>query len=671
MKDAETRLFRDFVRAGSVAVLLLVGMVVDLRPAWFGIRVDAHGHGDLSVMRWLWAFEGLLTLPILLGPGRSFFTSAWSQFRKRSTSMDTLIALGTGVAWLYSTAVVIAPSLFPPGTAMPFYDAAAIVIALVLLGQWLEARARGGTGEALEALSRLQVKAVRVRREEADVEVPADEVCVGDVVIVRPGERLAVDGEIVEGGSHVDESMLTGEPLPVGKRPGDRVFGGTLNREGALALRATQVGAETALARIADAVARAQASRPPIARLVDRVSRVFVPVVMIVAVLTFMGWYTFGGELKLLYGLVTAASVLLIACPCALGLATPISLTVGLGRMAEAGILVRNGEALQAAASLDVLCIDKTGTLTEGRPRLVEAVAVKDLDATELLRVAAAAEAASEHPLASAIVEGARERGVPIVRAASFEAVAGRGVRASLNGVLVLVGRREFVLGEAATPLDAQAKRLSAEGRTLAWVSRDGELLGFVAVGDQLRKEARATVQGLRRLGLRVVLLSGDALSTATAVAREVGIDDVRAGLLPEQKLDAIRRLQAQGLEVGMAGDGINDAPALAQADVGFAVGSGADVAVAAADVTLLGGRLRALPAAIQASRRTLANIRQNLVGAFGYNVVAIVVATGALVPWLGHWGLLSPLVAGAAMSLSSVTVVSNALRLRHAEINA
>jgi P-type Cu+ transporter len=669
VRDAERRLRRDFVRAGSVAALLLVGMVVDLRPAWFGIRVDGHGHGDPNVMRWLWAFEGLLTLPILLGPGRSFFTSAWNQFRRRSTNMDTLIALGTGVAWLYSTAVVIAPSLFPPGTAMPFYDAAAIVIALVLLGQWLEARARGRTGEALEALSRLQVKAVRIRRDEAEVEVPADAVRVGDVVSVRPGERLAVDGEVVEGESHVDESMLTGEPLPVGKRPGDRVFGGTLNREGAFALRATQVGAETALARIAEAVARAQASRPPIARLVDRVSRVFVPSVMIVAVLTFMGWYTFGGELKLLYGLVTAASVLLIACPCALGLATPMSLTVGLGRMAEAGILVRNGEALQAAASLDVLCLDKTGTLTQGRPRLVEAVTVKDLGAAELLRVAGAAEAASEHPLASAIVEGARERGVPIVRAASFEAVAGRGVRASLNGVLVLVGRREFVVGEVTTPLDAQAERLSAEGRTLAWVSRDGVLLGFVAIGDQLRSEAKEAVQGLRRLGLRVILLSGDALSTATAVAREVGIDDVRAGLLPEQKLDAIRRLQAQGLEVGMAGDGINDAPALAQADVGFAVGGGADVAVAAADVTLLGGRLSALPAAIQASRRTLANIRQNLVGAFGYNVVAIVIATGALVPWLGAKALLSPLVAGVAMSLSSVTVVSNALRLRRAEI--
>ncbi|HSF03745.1 MAG TPA: HAD-IC family P-type ATPase, partial [Solirubrobacterales bacterium] len=379
MKDAETRLFRDFVRAGSVAVLLLVGMLVDLRPHWFGIRVDAHGHGDPSVMRWLWALEGLLTLPILLGPGRSFFTSAWSQFRRRSTNMDTLIALGTGVAWLYSTAVVIAPSLFPPGTAMPFYDAAAVVIALVLLGQWLEARARGRTTESLEALSRLQVKDVRVRRGDAEQEVPAEDVRVGDVVVVRPGERLAVDGVVVEGGSHVDESMLTGEPLPAGKRPGDRVFGGTLNREGALAFRATQVGAETALARIAEAVARAQASRPPIARLVDRVSRVFVPAVMVVAILTFMGWYTFGGELKLLYGLVTAASVLLIACPCALGLATPMSLTVGLGRMAEAGILVRNGEALQSAASLDVLCLDKTGTLTEGRPRLLEAVPLEDV----------------------------------------------------------------------------------------------------------------------------------------------------------------------------------------------------------------------------------------------------------------------------------------------------
>jgi len=671
VREAELRLRRDFVRAASVAALLLLGMVVDLRPAWFGIPLDAHGHGAPSYMRPLWALQGLLTLPILLGPGRSFFTSAWSQFRRRSTNMDTLIALGTGVAWLYSTAVVIAPGLFPPGTAMPFYDAAAVVIALVLLGQWLEARARGRTGEALEALSRLDVKAVRVRCGEDEELVPPDAVQVGDVVVVRPGERLAVDGVVIEGESHVDESMLTGEPLAVSKRAGASVYGGTLNREGGFAFRATQIGSGTALARIVEAVRSAQASRPPIARLVDEVSRVFVPTVMIVAVLTFMGWYSFGGELKLLYGLVTAASVLLIACPCALGLATPVSLTVGLGRMAEAGILVRNGEALQKAAALDVLCIDKTGTLTEGRPALREVAAMPGVDGVELLRVAAAAESASEHPLATAIVDGARERGVAVARPASFEALSGRGVRASLNGVLVQIGRRDFVAGDAPTPLDAEAERLSADGLTLVWVAREGVLLGLLAIGDRVRPEAREAVGGLRRLGLRVVLLTGDGLPTARAVAREVGIEELRAGLLPEGKLDAIRRLQAEGLAVGMAGDGINDAPALAQADVGIAIGGGADVAVAAADVTLLGGRLLALPAAVVASRRTLRNIKQNLAGAFVYNVLAIVIATGVLVPLLGPGALLSPLVAGAAMSLSSVTVVSNALRLRHAELRA
>lgn len=659
------------MRAASVAVLLLFGMLVDLRPGWFGIPLDAHGHGDPRILRPLWALQGLLTLPILLGPGRSFFTSAWSQFRRRSTNMDTLIALGTGVAWLYSTAVVIAPGLFPPGTAMPFYDASAIVIALVLLGQWLESRARGRTGEALEALSRLEVKSVRVRRGDLEELVPIDAVAVSDHVVARPGERLAVDGVLVEGESHVDEAMLTGEPLAVHKRIGDRVYGGTLNREGSFTYRATQVGEGTALARIVDAVRRAQASRPPIARLVDDVSRVFVPSVMIVAVLTFMAWYSLGGELKLLYGLVTAASVLLIACPCALGLATPMSLTVGLGRMAEAGILVRNGEALQKAASLDVLCIDKTGTLTEGRPALREVAPMPDVDGVELLRVAAAAESASEHPLAGAVVEGARERGVPLTRATSFEALPGRGVRASLNGVLLLVGRRDFVVGDAATPLDALAERLAAQGLTLAWVAREGALLGLLGIGDRVRPEAREAVSRLRRLGLRVTLLTGDVLSTAMAVAREVGIDEVRAGLLPEQKLEAIRRFQAEGLAVGMAGDGINDAPALAQADVGIAIGGGADVAVAAADVTLLGGRLLALPSAVLASRRTLANIKQNLFGAFVYNVVAIVVATGALVPIFGSHALLSPLVAGAAMSLSSVTVVTNALRLRRAELRA
>jgi P-type Cu+ transporter len=671
VREAELRLRRDFMRAASVAALLLLGMLVDLRPGWFGIPLDAHGHGDARILRPLWALQGLLTLPILLGPGRSFFTSAWSQFRRRSTNMDTLIALGTGVAWLYSTAVVIAPGLFPPGTAMPFYDASAIVIALVLLGQWLESRARGRTGEALEALSRLEVKSVRVRRGDLEELVAIDAVAVSDHVVARPGERLAVDGVLVEGESHVDEAMLTGEPLAVHKRIGDRVYGGTLNREGSFTYRATQVGEGTALARIVDAVRRAQASRPPIARLVDDVSRVFVPSVMIVAVLTFMAWYSLGGELKLLYGLVTAASVLLIACPCALGLATPMSLTVGLGRMAEAGILVRNGEALQKAASLDVLCIDKTGTLTEGRPALREVAPMPDVDGVELLRVAAAAESASEHPLAGAVVEGARERGVPLTRATSFEALPGRGVRASFNGVLLLVGRRDFVVGDAATPLDALAERLAAQGLTLAWVAREGALLGLLGIGDRVRPEAREAVSRLRRLGLRVTLLTGDVLSTAMAVAREVGIDEVRAGLLPEQKLEAIRRFQAEGLAVGMAGDGINDAPALAQADVGIAIGGGADVAVAAADVTLLGGRLLALPSAVLASRRTLANIKQNLFGAFVYNVVAIVVATGALVPIFGSHALLSPLVAGAAMSLSSVTVVTNALRLRRAELRA
>ncbi len=671
MQDAEARLRRDFLRAACIAALLLLGMLADLWPAFFGIPLDAHGHADPRVMRPLWALQGLLTLPILLGPGRSFFSSAWHQFRRRSTNMDTLIALGTGVAWLYSTAVVLAPGLFPPGTAMPFYDAAAVVIALVLLGQWLEARARGRTGEALESLSRLQVKLVRVRRGEVEQQVKLEDVRVGDLVLVRPGERMAVDGVVVEGESHVDESMLTGEAMPVRKRSGGQVYGGTLNREGALTFRATQVGAQTALHRIAIAVRRAQASRPPIARLVDDISRVFVPGVMILAILTFMGWYSFGGELKLLYALVTAASVLLIACPCALGLATPLSLTVGLGRLAESGILVRNGEALQTAAALDVVCLDKTGTLTEGRPAITDVLTSRAVAGVELLRVAAAAEATSEHPLALAIVEGARERGVPLGRATSFEALPGRGVRASLNGVLVLVGRRDFVMGDAATPLDEEAAKLAEAGRSLAWVTRDGALLGVIAIGDRLRPEAKESVVRLRRLGLRVVLLTGDTAPTAQAMARDLGLDEVQAGLLPEHKLDAIRRLQQAGHKVGMVGDGINDAPALAQADVGFAIGGGADVAVAAADVTVLGGRLLALPTAILASRRILSNIKQNLAGAFAYNGVAIVIATGALFPWLGEAALLSPLVAGAAMSLSSVSVVWNALRLRRANLRA
>jgi Cu+-exporting ATPase len=671
MREAERRLRRDFLQAASVAGLLLAGMLVDLRPAWFGIPLDSRGHGAPGYLRPLWALEGLLSLLILLGPARSLFSSAWRQLARRRAHMDTLIALGTGVAWLYSALVVIAPGAFPPGAAAPLFDASAMVAALALMGHWLEARARSRTGEVLEALSRLGVRSVRVRRADGDQQLPPEAVRVSDLVVVRPGERLAADGVVFDGASHVDESMLTGESDPVWKGPGDLVYGGTLNEEGALAFRATRVGAGMTLRRLVEAVRRAQASRPPSVRLVEGVSRLFLPLLATLSVLTFAAWYRFGGELGLLHGLVMAASVLLISGPCALGLTTPLSLGVGLGRMAEAGILVRSGEALEAAASLDLVCLDRAGSLTEGRPAVTDVVPAPGVAGVDLLRVAAAAEAGAQHPLAAAVVEAARERGVPVGRASSFEALPGRGVRASLNGVLVRVGRRELALNGAAVDggLEATARRLAEAGRTLVWVSRDGTALGLLAVADRLRPEAAQAVARLRGLGLRVVLLTGDAPTTAWAVAREAGIDEVRAGLQPEHKREAIRQLQAEGRRVGMLGDAVSDAPALARADVGFAIAGGAELNLASADITLLGGGLAALPAAILASRRTLANIRQNLVSVFAYGVVAVVVATGALVPWLGAGALLSPLLAGSALSLSSITAVSNALRLRRAEV--
>ncbi len=669
--QAERRLLRDVVFAGAVGLLLLAGMLVDLFPSWFGLPPAGHGHAPAGGLRLLWAVEGALSLPVLLGPGRTFFVSAWNQFRRHSANMDTLIALGTGAAWLYSTAVVAAPGLFPPGTAMPFYDAAVVVLALVLLGQWLEARARGRTGDALRRLTELQAKTARVLEGGVEREVAVEEVEVGNVVLVRPGERIPIDGVVVWGESSVDESMLTGEPIPAVKREGDAVFGGTLNGACALRLRATQVGAASALARIVEMVQRAQTSRPAIGRLVDRVSGVFVPSVMIVAILTFMAWYTFGGEQKLLYGLVTAASVLLIACPCALGLATPISLTVGVGRLAEAGVLVRNGEALETAARIQVMVLDKTGTVTHGKPALTDVVPGPGHDAAEVVSLAAAAEALSEHPLASAIVVGAKTRGVASIAAEGLEAVAGRGVRARAGGRTLRVGSRAFLEAEGIDPraLEPAADGLAGQGRTVVYVAADGVAVGLVAVADTVKPEAANVVAELRALGLEVVMITGDDARAAQAVAREVGITRVLAQVLPGDKAARIRELQANGAVVGMVGDGINDAPALAQGDVGFAIGSGTDVAIEAADVTLVGGRLGALPAAIRISRATLRNIKQNLAGAFAYNLVAVVIATGVLVPLLGPGWFLSPLIAGGAMSLSSITVVGNALRLRRAPL--
>jgi Cu+-exporting ATPase len=651
------RLWRQFLLASLGASFLLVGMVVDM--------VSGMDHGG---MRPLWVAEGIVSLAVLLGPGRGFFLGAWNQFRQKSSNMDTLIAVGTGVAWTYSTAVVVSPGSFPEHSRMPYYDGAGVVVALVILGQWFEARARARAGEALEKLVALQAPMARVLRDGEAHEIKVEAVRPGDLLLLRPGERVPVDGVVLEGQSGVDESMLTGESLPVSKGGGDSLFGGSVNTLGSLTYRATKVGAESALAQIAEAVKRAQATRPRVARLVDRVSRVFVPSVMILAVLTFLAWYDFGGEGGALRGAIAAASVVLIACPCALGLATPLSLTVGVEAMARGGALVRNGEALEKAAKIDLLVFDKTGTLTRGKPALSDVRGAAGVEPEVVLALAASVEALSEHPLAGAIVEGARARGIALPKAEGFEASPGSGVGATVDGRAVRVGTRHFLeaLGISCAPLEPALQALASRGETPVLVASDGKPIGVIAVFDSLRSEAQEAVSRVKALGVDLLLLTGDSQATAEAVGRAAGILRVRAGVKPAGKVVAVQEVQHEGKTVGMVGDGLNDAPVLSQADVGFAMGSGTDVAVAAADVTLVGGRLLSLPWSIRVARATLGNIRQNLWGAFGYNLVALVVATGVLVPFLGHAFVLTPLLAGAAMSLSSVTVVLNAQRLRY-----
>jgi Cu+-exporting ATPase len=644
---------------------------------WWGaalaLPVLIVGHADaiplLEVpharMRALWAISGVLTLPHLLYVGRGFFTRAWAALRRREANMDTLVSLGTGSAWLYSTAAVAAPAWFPPGTAHPFYEATAVVITLVVLGQALEARARGRTSRALHRLMDLRPKTARVLRDGREVEIRAEELVVGDLAVMRPGEAVPVDGVVEEGASAVDESMLTGESLPVDKRPGDPVVGGTLNRSGSFRFRATRVGKDTVLARIVEMVREAQGSKPPIQKLVDQVAAWFVPVVIAIAALAALVWYAFGPEPRLNYAAVIAVAVLVIACPCALGLATPIAIMVAVGKAAELGVLVRDGAALEAAGRVDVIVLDKTGTVTEGRPALTDLLPLGGAAADDVLRWAAAAEGGSEHPLAQAVVQAARLRGIEAGAATAFLAHPGAGVTATVADRNIVVGTERFLRDwaidvDAARPL---IDRLSGEGKSPMLVAVEGELVGVLAVADAVRADSAAQIARLRRLGCDVVLLTGDHEGTARQVASAVGIDRVLARVLPDQKAERVAALQAEGHRVMMVGDGVNDAPALARADVGVAMGSGTDVAMETADLTLMGSSLRGVGDAIELSRATVRNVRQNLVGAFGYNVLGIPIAAGALYPFFGI--LLSPIIAGAAMAFSSVTVVANANRLR------
>ncbi|WP_445355604.1 heavy metal translocating P-type ATPase [Microbulbifer sp. EKSA008] len=610
-----------------------------------------------------WGVMGLITLAVLVFCGGNFFSGAWKALRHHNATMDTLVALGTGTAWLFSMIVVLVPHLLPEAARHVYFEASAMIIGLISLGQALEIRARGRTSAAVEKLLELQDTSARVLRDGREVDLPIEQVQQGDQLRVRPGEKIPVDGTVLEGRSLVDESMLTGEPVPVKKAEGDSLAAGTLNKNGSLLFRADKVGSDTRLAQIIEMVKNAQSSRVPIARLADKISGIFVPVVMIIALVAALVWFNLGPDPRVAHMLVVLTSVLIIACPCALGLATPMSVMVGVGKGAEYGVLVRNGKALQQSCTLDVLVVDKTGTLTEGSPRLTDIDS--DGDSDELLRLVASLEQGSEHPLAEAIVTAAHDKNLELQSPANFEAITAHGVSGDIGGSRVLLGNTKLMQKEAIS-LDAwseRAAKLAAAGRTVMYAAVDGKLRGIIAVADPIRADAQAAIERLSKLGLRIEMLTGDNHGSAEVVARQLGIDRVHAELLPEDKEGIVAELQKKGERVGMVGDGINDAPALARADVGFAIGAGTDVAIESADVTLMRSSLHGVANAVELSRATLHNIKQNLFGAFIYNTLGIPIAAGALYPITGM--LLSPIVAGGAMALSSLTVVSNANRLR------
>ena len=615
---------------------------------------------------YMWAGMGAASLAVLVYSGHHFFTGAWQALKHRSANMHTLIALGTGVAWVYSTIALLFPQIFPSSEFTDvYYDVTVVVIALVDLGLAMELRAKGRTSEAIKKLIGLQAKTARVLRGGQEVDIPVEEVLVGDVVVVRPGEKIPVDGEVVEGASAVDESMVTGESLPVEKTVGGEVIGATINKTGAFRFRATKVGKDTALANIIRMVQDAQGSKVPIQRIVDVVSGYFTPSVAILAVLGFMLWYTFGPEPRVVYALIVAVTTLIIACPCALGMATPMSLTTGVGLGALNGILIRGGDALQTAANLQTVILDKTGTITHGKPVLTDVVVSGGFDETMLLGLAGGVEKSSEHPLAAAIVEGAQGRGLTLTDPTTFAAIPGHGIEATVEGRMLLLGNaklmrdRKVVLVE----LEERAAGLASEGKTPMYVAIDGKAAGIVAVADTVKEDSRAAIRSMQAMGLEVVMMTGDNERTGKAIARQVGIERVLAEVLPQDKAFNVQKLQLEGKRVAMVGDGINDAPALAQADVGFAIGTGTDVAIAASDITLIKGSLRGVVTAIQISQATMRNVYQNLSGAFVYNVLGLPVALGVLYPFFGV--LLSPLLAALAMSFSSVTVIGNANRLK------
>ena len=601
-----------------------------------------------------------LTTPVQFWAGWQFYRGAWATLRRFSADMNTLIAVGTSAAYLYSVVATFAPRFFRAAGQAPdvYYDTAAVIITLILLGRYLEARAKGQASEAIRRLMELRPKTAHVIRHGEEVEIAADEVEVGDVVVMRPGGKIPVDGVVVAGQSAVDQSMITGESIPVEKGEGDEVIGATINRSGSFRFRATKVGRETALAQIIELVRQAQGAKAPAQRLADRVAGVFVPTVIGIAVATFVLWLTLGPTPAFTRALLNFVAVLIIACPCALGLATPTAIMVGTGKGAENGILIKGGETLELAQRLQVIVFDKTGTLTEGAPRLTDVVAADGAGEAQILRLAAAAERGSEHPIARAIMSGAQERGLELPEATDFQAVSGHGLRATVEGARILLGNAKLMTdnGVELGALGARAKALRTEGKTAMFLASDGRVVGILAVADTLKRGSREAVHLLRQMGLEVAMITGDNAQTAAAIAREAGIDRVLAEVLPEQKADEVKKLQAEGKVVAMVGDGINDAPALAQADIGIAIGTGTDVAMESSDLTLVTGDLAGVVAAIELSQRTFRTIKQNLFWAFIYNIIGIPLAAS---------GVLRPIYAAAAMSFSSVSVVTNSLRLR------
>jgi P-type Cu+ transporter len=642
------------------------------------VAIEMGRHiGLMNLVSPIWAnwVSFVLSTPVVLWAGAPFFGRGWRSVVSRHLNMFTLIAMGTGVAYLYSVVGTLAPQLFPAGfrdmhgAVAVYFEAAGVITVLVLLGQVLELKARARTSGAIRALLGLVPKTARRLTDRGDEEVAIEAIAVGDRLRVRPGEKIPVDGLAVEGHSFVDESMVTGEPMPVAKAEGARVIGGTVNQSGALVLRAEQVGRDTMLARIVDMVAKAQRSRAPIQRLADRVAGWFVPAVIAAAVITFVAWMSFGPQPRLAFALIAAVTVLIIACPCALGLATPMSIMVGIGRGAQAGILIRDAEALEAFERIDTLVIDKTGTLTEGKPKLAAIVTAPGIDDKALLRMAASVEQASEHPLGRAIIEAAKARGLSPAHVSGFAAHPGKGVTASVAGKVVALGNDELMrdLNVAVAEFDAAVEAARSSGATAIYLALDGRAAGVMSVADPVKPSAKAAIVALRSAGLRIVMLTGDNVTTARAVASQLDITEVEAGVLPERKAEVVQRLRTQGRRVAMVGDGVNDAPALAAADVGIAMGGGTDVAIESAGVTLLTGDLGGLVRARRLSAATMRNIRQNLGFAFLYNAAGVPIAAGVLYPVFGI--LLSPMVGAAAMALSSVSVIGNALRLARAKL--